>query len=127
MVQDEQNKIVYQDRRYLGSKETLAYILFDVSKSFNINLYAERFVFDVLHIDFYYLAIVNFINTIWDVINDTFTGVIVDKTRTRWGKFKPYLVVFAIPGTLGTCFYCSSFDCFKVFSIASILSLMSIS
>ena len=105
MVQDEQKRIVYRDRRYVGSKETLAYILFDVSKSFNINLYAERFVFDVLHIDFYYLAIVNFINTIWDVINDTFTGIIVDKTRTRWGKFKPYLVVFAIPGTLGTCFY----------------------
>lgn len=104
-VQDPANKLVYQDRRYVGSKETLAYILFDVSKSFNINLYAERFVFDVLKIDFYYLAIINFINTIWDVVNDTFTGVIVDKTRTRWGKFKPYLVVFAIPGTIGSCFY----------------------
>jgi Na+/melibiose symporter-like transporter len=87
------------------AKETLAYILFDVSKSFNIYLYAERFVFDVLNIDFYYLAIINFINTIWDVVNDTFTGVIVDKTRTRWGKFKPYLVVFAIPGSIGSCFY----------------------
>ncbi|MEI6579714.1 MAG: MFS transporter, partial [Eubacteriales bacterium] len=30
---------------------------------------------------------------------------IVDKTRTRWGKFKPYLLVFAVPGTIGTCLY----------------------
>ncbi|MGI6247919.1 MAG: MFS transporter [Acutalibacteraceae bacterium] len=105
MEHAEPTKLVYQNRRYVGSKETLAYVLFDVSKSFNINLYAERFIFDVLNIDFKYLAIVNFINTIWDVVNDTFTGVIVDKTRTRWGKFKPYLVGLAIPGTIGTCIY----------------------
>ena len=102
---DQGTKLVYQDRRYVGSKETVAYVLFDVSKSFNINLYSERFIFDVLQIDFYYLAIVNFINTIWDVVNDTFTGVIVDKTRTRWGKFRPYLLFLAVPGTLGTCIY----------------------
>ncbi|NLX94327.1 MAG: hypothetical protein GXZ02_10885 [Clostridiales bacterium] len=100
-----QTGIVYQNRRYVGARETNAYILFDVSKSFNINLYEERFIFDVLQIDFYYLAIVNFINTIWDVVNDTFTGVIVDKTRTRWGKFKPYLMGLAIPGTIGTCVF----------------------
>lgn len=105
MAQEGQTKLVYQNRRYVGTRETVAYVLFDVSNSFNINLYAERFIFDVLHIDFYYLAIVNFINTIWDVVNDTFTGVIVDKTRTRWGKFKPYLMALAIPGTLGTCVY----------------------
>lgn len=104
-TQPTQTSIVHQNRRYVGSKETVAYVLFDVSKSFNINLYAERFIFDVLNIDFYYLAIVNFINTIWDVVNDTFTGIIVDKTRTRWGKFKPYLLGLAIPGTLGACFY----------------------
>ncbi len=105
MAQPKQSGIVYQNRRYVGSRETNAYILFDVSKSFNINLYAERFIFDVLQIDFYYLAIVNFVNTIWDVVNDTFTGIIVDKTRTRWGKFKPYLLTLAIPGTLGACMY----------------------
>ena len=105
LAQEEQTKLVYQNRRYVGSKETVAYVLFDVSKSFNINLYSERFIFDVLQIDFYYLAIVNFINTIWDVVNDTFTGVIVDKTRTRWGKFRPYLLFLAVPGTIGTYLY----------------------
>ncbi|NLB36781.1 MAG: hypothetical protein GX824_05715, partial [Clostridiales bacterium] len=58
--------VKYQDRRYVGTKETLAYILFDVSKNFNIDLYSERFVFDVLKIDLSLLAVVNFINTIWD-------------------------------------------------------------
>jgi len=94
-----------QGRRYLGNKETFAYALFNVSGSFNINKYAERFIFDILHIDFTYLAIVNFVGGIWDVVNDTIIGALVDKTRTRWGKFKPYLIVFAIPGTIGTCLY----------------------
>jgi len=92
-------------RRYVGSMETAAYVLFDSSKSFNIDAYATRFVLDVLKIDLYRLTFIGIINGIWDVLNDTFIGIIVDKTRTRWGKFKPYLVAFAIPATIGTCLY----------------------
>ncbi len=97
--------LAQQDRRYVGSKETIAYVAFDVSKHFNINMYEDRFIFDVLKIDLRLLALIKTINSIWDILNDPFTGAIVDKTRTRWGKFKPYLVVFAIPGTLFTCIY----------------------
>lgn len=97
--------IVYQDRRYVGTRETFAYIAFDVSKSFNISMYGDRFLYDVLKIDLNLLALINLINGIWDTVNDTFIGAVVDKTRTRWGKFKPYLVAFAIPGTIGACIY----------------------
>lgn len=100
-----QEKYVYQDRRYLGKKETFAYVLFDVSQSFNINAYQERFIFDVLHIDFVYLSILNLIGGIWDVVNDVIIGALVDKTRTRWGKFRPYLIAFAVPGTALTSLY----------------------
>jgi hypothetical protein len=93
------------DRRYVGSLESAAYVLFDSSKSFNIDHYAGRFVLDVLKIDLFRLTLIGIINGIWDVVNDTFIGVIVDKTRTRWGKFKPYLIAFAIPLTLLTCVY----------------------
>lgn len=30
---------------------------------------------------------------IWDGINDTFMGILVDNTKTRFGKFRPYLLV----------------------------------
>ncbi len=76
-----------------------------MSQSFNINAYQERFIFDVLHIDFVYLSILNLIGGIWDVINDVIIGTVVDKTRTRWGKFRPYLIIFAVPGTALTCLY----------------------
>lgn len=36
---------------------------------------------------------------IWDAVNDPMMGTIVDKTRTKWGKCRPYLIIF--PGIIG--------------------------
>ena len=38
--------------------------------------------------------------TAWDSVNDTFIGVLVDKTRSRWGKFRPYVILGEIPLTV---------------------------
>ena len=89
-----------EPRRYVGKKETLAYVLNDVAASLNIDDYKERYIYDVVKIDFNYLAIQNVIATVWDTFNDTFIGVMVDKTRTRWGKFKPYVLFGEIPLTI---------------------------
>ena len=94
------NYDVNKPMRYVGKRETFAYILNDIAASLNINDYKERFIYDVVKIDFSYLAIQNVIATVWDTINDTFIGVMVDKTRTRWGKFKPYVLFGEIPLTL---------------------------
>ncbi|HOJ35388.1 MAG TPA: MFS transporter [Clostridiales bacterium] len=92
-------------RRYVNRKETIAYVLFDSSKSFNIDEYQTRFIIDVLKIDLYWNTTINFINGIWDVINDSILGSLIDKTKTRWGKFRPYLLAYALPGTALTCLY----------------------
>lgn len=89
-----------EPRRYVGKKETLAYVLNDVAASLNIDDYKERYIYDVIKIDFNYLAIQNVVATVWDSFNDTFIGVMVDKTRTRWGKFKPYVLFGEIPLTI---------------------------
>ena len=89
-----------EPRRYVGKKETLAYVLNDVAASLNIDDYKERYIYDVIKIDFNYLAIQNVVATVWDSFNDTFIGVMVDKTRTRWGKFKPYVLLGEIPLTV---------------------------
>jgi Na+/melibiose symporter-like transporter len=96
---------VYQNRRYVGTKETIGYVVFDMAQSFNINTYSARFITNILQISLKLQSYVTVINGVWDVVNDVFTGAIVDKTRTRWGKFKPYLMVLAIPGTILTCLY----------------------
>lgn len=35
--------------------------------------------------------------SVWDIINDIMAGNIIDKRTTRWGKFKPYIYITAIP------------------------------
>lgn len=36
---------------------------------------------------------------VWDAVNDPMMGTIVDKTRTKWGKCRPYLIFF--PAIIG--------------------------
>lgn len=34
---------------------------------------------------------------IWDSVNDPIVGVLADRTKSRWGKFRPYLLWGALP------------------------------
>lgn len=89
-----------KNRRYVGTKETLAYIIYDISASFNISKYNDVFITDIVQIGLRFQTIVTFVIGIWDVINDIFLAAIIDRTRTRFGKFKPFLILYAGPGLL---------------------------
>lgn len=52
---------------------------------------------NVFGIDPAIVATMLFIEGIWDAVNDPIMGSIVDKTRTRFGKLRPYLLVIPIP------------------------------
>ncbi len=105
---EEQNivpKAANKDRRYVGTRETVAYILYDIAQSFNITKYQDIFVTDIIRVGLKFQSVVTGVVGIWDIINDIFLAAIVDKTRTRWGKFKPWLIVYAIPGVFLSLFY----------------------
>ncbi len=99
-VESKEQSVLLKNRRFVGIKETVAYVLEDTAASLNINDFKDRYIYDVVKIDFSYLAIQNIVATVWDTFNDTFIGVIVEKTRTRWGKFKPYLLLGQFPLTI---------------------------
>ena len=42
------------------------------------------------------ISVIMGIARVWDAINDPMMGTIVDRTRTKWGKCRPYL--FFVPG-----------------------------
>ncbi|MEM7627597.1 MAG: MFS transporter [Planctomycetota bacterium] len=42
------------------------------------------------------------VTRLWDAINDPIVGVLADKTRTRWGRYRPWLLWAALPfGVMG--------------------------
>ncbi len=90
-------KMVRVDRRVVSRKETIGYMLFDGSSGFNIDSQKELFVDSILKIDLGKQSIYNAIAGVWDVVDDIIIGGIVEKTRTRWGKFVPYIFLAGLP------------------------------
>lgn len=59
--QQERHLAVPKDRRYVGTKETVAYILDDISQSFNISKYNDIFVTDIIRVGLKFQQIVTFV------------------------------------------------------------------
>ena len=59
--------------------------------------YLPIFYSDVFELSLAQTATLMFITRIWDTVSDPMMGVIADRTQTRWGKYRPYLLWFAAP------------------------------
>ena len=51
-------------------------------------------VFGLSLVDATFLMLVT---RVWDAVSDPMMGIIADRTQTRWGKYRPYLLGIAIP------------------------------
>ena len=97
-LEQQAGRTISNNRRYVGSKETVAYVVYDIAQSFNINKYQDIFITDIVQVGLKFQTFVTFVNGIWDVVNDIFLAALVDRTRTRLGKFRPWLLFAAGPG-----------------------------
>ncbi len=61
-----------------------------------INNYLNIFYTDVVGLSGVAISAIVLIARIWDAVNDTMMGQIADRTNSRWGRFRPYLM-FAPP------------------------------
>ena len=52
---------------------------------------------DVLGIGLVATGVILALSRLWDAVNDPLMGMIIDRTRTKWGKCKPWIMLFAIP------------------------------
>ena len=67
-----------------------------------VNSYILFFYTDVFLLSAPVTATLMLVARIWDALNDPIMGSIVDKTRTRFGKLRPYLLATPIPLALTT-------------------------
>jgi GPH family glycoside/pentoside/hexuronide:cation symporter len=61
------------------------------------SMYLMFFYTDIFGISAAAVGTMFLITRIWDAAFDPFVGVLTDRTETRWGKFRPYLLWMAIP------------------------------
>ena len=66
-----------------------------------ISLYLFYFYTDVLGLPNAMAGIIYAIGSFWDAGTDPIMGFLADRTRTRWGRYRPYLLFVPIPMALG--------------------------
>ncbi len=90
----------------LSLREYLGYALGDTASNLffqTFNIFITYYYVDVWGILPGAIATMMALVRLWDAVNDPIMGVIADRTRTRWGKYRPYLLWMAVP--YGLCGY----------------------
>ena len=97
----------------LTSREKIAYTSGLLGQNMLYNFMAMYIMFfftDLLGIKPAVATILIVVASLWDAINDPLMGMIADRTRTKWGKFRPYLIFGPIPLALTTILCYIKFD-----------------
>ena len=84
----------------LTLKEKIGYSLGDTASHFvwdMVGFWLLFFYTDVYGISAAAAGTIMLIARFWDMAVDPIIGVISDRTKTRWGKFRPYILFGAIP------------------------------
>ena len=87
--------------------EKVGYGLGDMSSSMFwkvFSYYLPFFYSNVFGLSLVDAGVLVLVTRIWDAVSDPMMGIIADRTQTRWGKYRPYLMyvapLFSIAGIL---------------------------
>jgi GPH family glycoside/pentoside/hexuronide:cation symporter len=84
----------------LKLKEKIAYGFGDFASSMFWKMFSVYLLFyytDVFGISAAVVGTMFLVTRIWDAANDPIMGIVADRTETKWGKFRPYLLWMAVP------------------------------
>lgn len=84
-------------------KEKIGYGLGDMASSMFWKLFGSYlmiFYTDVFGLPVAAVGTMFLVTRVWDSAFDPLVGIIADRTQTRWGKFRPYLLYLAVPFAL---------------------------
>ncbi|TDP02380.1 MFS transporter [Flavobacterium sp. 245] len=84
----------------INLKEKIGYGLGDAASSMFWKIFSMYLLFfytDVFGLAPAVVGTMFLITRIWDSCFDPIVGIIADRTKTKWGKFRPYLLWIAVP------------------------------
>ena len=95
-VEAELENLSTSDRKYLRPREIVAFLLTSFGQknlSQYVNAFRQFFIISFLGMSGSTYGIIMLIESLYDAFDDSISGIIIDRTRTRWGRLRPWLVV----------------------------------
>lgn len=90
------DKLAYTKKRYLTPKEIAAYVLVNFGQK-NLSQFItnsrQTFMMQYAGLSGKAYAAITSFATIYDALDDTISGLIIDRTRTRWGRVRPFFIL----------------------------------
>ncbi len=92
-----------QSSQKLSTGAKLSYALGAVGKDMVYMLSASYVLYyyqDIIGVSAFAMGIILLIARVFDAFNDPVMGIIVAKTKTRWGKFRPWLLIGTVTNAI---------------------------
>ena len=95
-TEEEVDKLAYTKKRYLRPKEIAAFVLVNFGQK-NLSQFIDGekqfFLVQYAGLNPQHFANIQLFATIYDALDDTISGLIIDRTRTRWGRVRPFFIL----------------------------------
>lgn len=86
------NKSLWKQRIGYGSSDFACNLIWQM-----ISLYLMFFYINIMHLNPSSVSVMFLITKIFDGVTDLIVGFLIDKTNTKWGKSRPWILFGAIP------------------------------
>ncbi len=83
------------DPKQATTREMMAFSLLPLGMYFvstTVSTALNLYMTDILGFSMLYVSFIVLGTKVWDAVNDPLMGMIVERTRTKWGKCRPYLL-----------------------------------
>ena len=91
-MSDASHKLTITEKLGYGLGDCGANFVFQTQLIFLMSFYTDVFGIEASAVGTMFL-----VSRLWDAVNDPMIGALADRTNTRWGKFRPWVLMTAIP------------------------------
>lgn len=91
-MKNDSQKVTFLEKIGYGVGDTASCLYYQTFSMFLMYFYTDTFGISAAAVGTMFL-----ITRIWDTANDPMMGMIADRTNTRWGKFRPWILWMILP------------------------------